>query len=110
MLWIAQLPGAVLCSSPTPPCVMRKSGWSGSKFRACPDERQSCSPSCSKLDPQLASMRRSRGNRFCPELSMQFQIGREAVVAACQRAGGMSLPLPQALATIVPDEGQTPSG
>lgn len=98
MLWIAQLPGAVLCSSPTPLRDAQKRMVGIEVPRMLPDERtELLTELFEELDPQLASMRGPGGESLLSELSMQFQIGREAVVAACQRASGMSLPLPQAL-------------
>ena len=84
MLWIAQLPGAVLCNGPTP-CVMRKKRMVGIEVpRMLPDERTELLTSCSRN--WTRSLRRCAVRGIASvELSMQFQIGRDAVVAACQR-------------------------
>ncbi len=98
LAWTSQLPGTVICSSPMPLREPHRRLVGLEVPKLLPDERaELITELLSETAPELADAKGPGGEPLCDELSMQFQLGRQSLVAACQLASGMAGPVTTAL-------------
>ncbi len=98
LAFAARLPGTVICSSLLPVREPQRRLFGLEVPKLLPDERSLLiGELLAETGEDLSAAKGPGGEPLCEELSMQFQLGRQSLIAACQLAAGQNAPLTEAL-------------